>query len=137
MKKFLFAAAALLLFSGCTAPAKRAARRDGELAESIWRPVKSPVPAYIEFTGDGRMVGGIGRDRFFGPVAYAKGKRLRLGPVAASRNPGAQHRITELFVARLEKTRGYVLDGDTLTFYSEERQPVMRLMRLKPQRPRP
>ena len=136
-KKFLFAAAALLLFSGCSATAKRAAQRDGELAESYWRPVKSPVPAYIEFTGDGRMVGAIGNDRFFGPVAYAKGKRLRLGPVAATRNPRAEHRITEFFIARLEKTRGYVLDGDTLTFYDEERRPVMKLLRLKPQGSRP
>lgn len=88
----------------------------------------------MEFTGDGRMVGSVGNDRFFGPVAYAKGKRLRLGPLAATRAPGKQHKITELFVARVEATRGYVLDGDTLTLYDEERQPVMKLSRLKPKK---
>lgn len=137
MKNFSFIAtfaAALLAFSGCAAPEKSAAAPDGELAGTYWQPVKSPVPAYIEFTGDGRMVGGIGRDRFFGPVAYAKGKRLRLGPIAATRNPGAEHKITEFFVARVEATRGYVLDNGTLTFYNEDRQPVMRLVQLKPRR---
>ena len=140
MKFFRFAivSAAVLLFSaGCSTPDKPAAPRDGELAGSFWQPVKSPVPAYIEFTGDGRMVGGIGKDRFFGPVAYAEGKRLRLGPVAATRAPGAEHKITELFVSRLEDTRGYVLDGDTLTLYNEERRPVMKLLRLHPRTARP
>lgn len=141
MKKFLFtvilSAAAALFLAGCAAPERRPSARDGELAGTFWQPVKSPVPAYIEFTGDGRMVGGIGKDRFFGPVAYAKGKRIRLGPLAATRNPGAEHKITELFTSRVEETRGYVLDGDTLTLYNEARQPVMKLLRLKPRSARP
>lgn len=140
MKNFRYIAAfaALLpFFSGCAAPERPAAVPDGELAGTFWTPVKSPVPAYVEFTGDGRMVGGIGKDRFFGPVAYAKGKRLRLGPLAASRNPGAEHKITEFFVARIEATRGYVLDDDTLMLYNEERQPVMKLIRLKPREKQP
>ena len=141
MKKFLFmmvlTAASVLFFSGCAAPEKRPHPGNGELAGTFWQPVKSPVPAYIEFTGDGRMVGGIGKDRFFGPVAYAKGKRIRLGPLAATRNPGAEHKITEAFTNRIEETRGYVLDGDTLTFYNEERKPVMKLLRLTPRGVRP
>ena len=140
MKKNLFtwiSAALLLSLAGCFTPEKTAKLRDGELAGSFWTPVKSPVPAYIEFTGDGRMVGGIGKDRFFGPVAYARGKRLRMGPVAATRNPDAKHDITRLFISRIEDTRGYVLDGDSLTLYNEERQPVMKLQRFEPRIKRP
>lgn len=132
-------AAILLTFCGCAAPEKSAAPRDGELAGTYWRPVNPMNYTYIEFTGDGRMVGSTGRNRFFGPVAYAKGKRIRLGPLATTRSKLTELERTyeEQFISRLEATRGYVLDGDTLTLYDEERQPVMKLLKLEPQRKRP
>ncbi len=140
-KKFfrvLSCAAALLLVSGgCKSAPKPAEKRDGELAGTFWKPANSPQFAYIEFIGDGRMVGSTGRNRFFGPVAYAPGKRIRLGPLAATRIPGAEKKFEETFYARIEETRGYVLDGDKLTLYNEERQPVMELDRLIPNRPQP
>ena len=140
MKKFLdmavFAAVFLSLPAGCAAPEKRPAR-DGELAGTYWKPEKSPQFTYIEFTGDGRMVGNSGCNRFFGPVVYAKGKRIRLGPLAATRNSGPENKYEELFFARIEETRGYVLDGGTLTFYNEARQPVMKLYQLKPRAAKP
>ena len=143
MKKFpsiITFAAILLTFCGCAAPKKTSPPRDGELAGTFWRPVKPMNYTYIEFTGDGRMVGSTGRNRFFGPVAYARGKRLRLGPLAISRAPRmteTERQYEEEFISRIEATRGYVLDGDTLTLYNEERQPVMKLLQLKPQRKQP
>ena len=140
MKNFLSISALLalgmLLAAGCAAPGKRRPRPDGELAGSFWKPANAPLNIYIEFTGDGRMVGSTGNNRFFGPVAYAKGKRIRLGPLAATRNRGAE-KYEEQFFARIDDTRGYVLDGDTLTLYNEDRQPLMRLIRLKPQAGKP
>jgi len=138
MKKFpsiAASAAALLLAAGCAAPGKNTAPQKGELAGSYWRPVNPMYYTYIEFTDDGRMIGNTGRNHFFGPVAYAKGKRIRLGPLAATRSrlTKAERLYEEQFISRLETARGYVLDGDTLTLYDEERQPVMRLIRLKPQ----
>lgn len=129
-----------VFFSGCAAPEKRPPVRDGELAGTYWKPVDSPRYTYIEFTGDGRMVGNTGCNRFFGPVVYAKGKRIRLGPLAATRNrniPAPERKYEERFFSQIEETRGYVLDGDTLTFYSEARQPVMKLFRLTPKVERP
>ena len=126
--------AVLLSVCGGCRSARPEKPRDGELAGTFWKPVGSPQFAYIEFIGDGRMVGSTGGNRFFGPVAYAKGKRLRLGPLAATRIPGADRKFEESFFARIEETRGYVLDGDKLTLYNEERQPVMELYRLKPQK---
>ena len=132
-------AAALLVFCGCAAPEKSAPPRDGELAGTYWRPVNPMNYTYIEFTGDGRMVGSTGRNRFFGPVAYAKGKRIRLGPLATTRSKltRLESQYEEQFISRLEAARGYVLDGDTLTLYDEERQPVMKLIQLKPQAKQP
>ena len=144
MKNFLcmmiLSAACGVFFSGCAAPEKRPAARSGELAGSYWKPLGSPRFTYIEFTDDGRMVGNTGCNRFFGPVAYARGKRIKLGPLAATRNPRsapAELKYEERFFAQIEDTRGYVLDGDSLTFYNEVRQPVMKLSRLKPQVNRP
>ena len=135
-KKFLSvlsAFAALLLVSGGCKSAPPPAPRDGELAGSFWKPAGSPQSAYIEFIGDGRVVGSTGSNRFFGPVAYAEGKRIRIGPLAATRIPGAGKKYEDEFFARLEEVRGYVLDDDKLTLYNEDRQPVMELVRLKPQ----
>lgn len=144
MKKFLCMAALSvasgLIFSGCATPETRPPARDGELAGTYWKPVDSPRFTYIEFTGDGRMVGNTGCNRFFGPVAYAKGKRIRLGPLAATRNTRVappEQKYEERFFAQIEETRGYVLDGDTLTLYNEARQPVMKLYRLTPRVKRP
>ena len=131
----LMAALASLL-AGCAAPEKRPAK-NGELAGTYWKPEKSPQFAYIEFTDDGRMVGNSGCNRFFGPVVYARGKRIRLGPLAATRNTGPENRYEEHFFAHIEETRGYVLDGDTLTLYNEDRQPVMKLFQLKPHTAKP
>ena len=140
MKKFrymaIFAAPFASLLAGCAAPEKRPAK-DGELAGTYWKPEKSPQFTYIEFTGDGRMVGKSGCNRFFGPVVYARGKRIRLGPLAATRNSGPENKYEDLFFARIEETRGYVLDGDTLTLYNEDRQPVMNLFQLKPREAKP
>ena len=139
-KKFLSvsaAFAALALVSGGCKSEPPPAPRDGELAGSFWKPAGSPQYSYIEFIGDGRVVGSTGHNRFFGPVAYAKGKRIRLGPLAATRIPGAGKKYEDEFFARIDETRGYVLDGDKLTLYNEERQPVMELVRLKPQRSQP
>ena len=143
MKKIPFIvtfAAALLVLGGCAAPEKSAPPRDGELAGTFWRPVNALKYTYIEFTGDGRMVGNTGCNRFFGPVAYAKGKRIRLGPLATTRAlrlTETERKYEEEFISRLKATRGYVLDDDTLTLYNEERQPVMKLLQLKPQRKQP
>lgn len=140
-KKFfpvLAAAVALLLVSGgCQSAPKPPPPRDGELAGTFWHPVGMPRFAYLEFIGDGRMVGSTGRNRFFGPVAYAAGKRLRLGPLAYTRIPGPDRKLEDRFFAGIEETRGYVLDGDKLTLYNEERQPVMELVQLKPRRRQP
>lgn len=138
IRSVLSAFAALLLVSGGCKSAPPPAPRDGELAGSFWKPAGSPRYSYIEFIGDGRVVGSTGYNRFFGPVAYAEGKRLRIGPLAATRVPGAERgkKYEEEFFARIEETRGYVLDGDKLTLYNEERQPVLELVRLKPQRSR-
>ena len=138
MKNFLsiaVLAAILPLAAGCAAAGKTAAPRNGELAGTYWRPVNPMYYTYIEFTDDGRMIGNTGRNHFFGPVAYAKGKRIRLGPLATTRSrlTQAEKLYEEQFISRLEAARGYVLDGDTLTFYNEERQPLIRLIRLKPQ----
>ena len=121
--------AALLLICGCAAPPP--APKGGELAGSLWKPSGSPRLAYVEFTEDGRMVGCAGTNRFFGPVSYAKGKRIRLGPLAMTRTPpGSNAKYEELFFSAMENTRGYVLEDDKLTFYSEERQPLMVLLPL-------
>lgn len=142
MKKFskLAAAAAAAAFAallaGCASAEKRP-QKDGELAGTYWKPEGSPRFAYIEFTGDGRMVGNAGINRFFGPVVYAKGKRIRLGPLAATRNSGPENKYEELFFSRIDETRGYVLDGDILTLYNEDRKPVMKLFQLKVRRTRP
>lgn len=135
----LLSAAALFALAGCAAPEKPAPPRDGELAGTFWRPSHALKFTYIEFPGDGRVLGNSGRNRFFGPVAYAAGKRLRLGPLATTREPGseAERQYEKEFFARLEATRGYVLDGDTLMLYNEEREPLMRLVRLKPQIQKP
>ena len=133
-------AAVLSVLCGCAAPEKSAPPRDGELAGTFWRPANSLQYTYIEFTGDGRMVGNTGCNRFFGPVAYAKGKRIRLGPLAitrALRMTETERNYEEQFLSRLEATRGYVLDGDVLMLYNEERQPVMKLLQLKPREERP
>ena len=139
-KNFLsvsFVFTVLLLVSGGCKSAPPPVPRDGELAGSFWKPAGSPQFAYIEFIGDGRVVGSTGHNRFFGPVAYAKGKRIRIGPLAATRTPGAGKKYEDDFFSRIRETRGYVLDGDKLTLYNEERQPVMELVRLKPQRREP
>ena len=135
----LLSVASGLFFSGCAAPEKRPAARDGELAGTYWKPIDSPRYTYIEFTGDGRMVGNTGCNRFFGPVVYAKRKRIRLGPLAATRSarPMPEQKYEERFFSQIEETRGYVLDGDALTFYNEARQPVMKLFRLRPRVRRP
>lgn len=144
MKKFLcmmaLSVASGLLFCGCATSAEHPPVKRGELAGTYWKPVDSPRCTYIEFTVDGRMVGNTGCNRFFGPVAYARGKRIRLGPLAATRNPrapAAEQKYEERFFSRIEETRGYVFDGDRLTFYNEARQPVMKLFRLTPRIRRP
>ena len=129
MKKFSSAAAslaALLIAGGCAALPP--APKGGELSGTLWKPNASPRLAYVEFTDDDRMVGCAGTNRFFGPVSYAKGKRIRLGPLAATRMPpGPNAKYEEQFFSAMENTRGYVLEDDKLTFYSEERQPLMVL----------
>ena len=77
------------------------------------------------------------RARFFGPVVYAEGKRIRLGPLAATRIPGPERKYEEKFYARIEETRGYVFEDDKLTLYNEEREPVMVLARIKVEAPKP
>ena len=132
-------AAALFALAGCAAPERPSPPPDGELAGTFWRPSHALKTTYIEFPGDGRVLGSSGRNRFFGPVAYAAGKRLRLGPLATTREPGSEteRQYEKEFFARLEATRGYVLDGDTLMLYNEEREPVMKLLRLKVQLKKP
>lgn len=135
MKNFSFAAAALcaVLLSaaaGCSAPAAPR-RTGGELAGTLWKPVDSPSRVYVEFTSDDRVVGCSGVNRFFGPVSYAKGKRLRLGPLAATRMGGQFLKYEENFFAQMEDTRGYVLEDDKLTLYNEARKPVMVLLPLR------
>ena len=139
-KNFLsvsFVFTVLLLVSGGCKSAPPPVPRDGELAGTFWKPVGSPRGTYIEFTGDGRMVGNAGRNRFFGPVAYAKGKRIRLGPLAATRIPGPERKYEEKFYEQIEETRGYVFEEDKLTLYNEEREPVMELARIKVEVPKP
>lgn len=137
MKNFLLmtalSALTVMFVTGCGTPTGGAPKPKGELAGSFWKPVDSPRNTYIEFTDDGRMVGNTGCNRFFGPVAYARGKRIRLGPLALTRNEGPERKYEERFISGIDDTRGYVLDGDTLTLYNEERQPLMRMIRLKPQ----
>ena len=143
MKKFCLkavvsaAAALAVAVSGCASKEKTPPPRDGELAGTFWKPVGSPRGTYIEFTGDGRMVGNAGRNRFFGPVVYAKGKRIRLGPLAATRIPGPERKYEEKFYEQIEETRGYVFEEDKLTLYNEEREPVMELARIKVEVPKP
>lgn len=131
MKNFLFVVPlfALFLNAGCAAP-RSDGRPRGELAGTLWRPAESPRTAYLEFTDDGRLVGCAGTNRFFGPVSYAKGKRLRLGPLAATRVSGPYAKYEARFFSVMEDTRGYVLEKDKLTLYNEARQPLIVLMPL-------
>ena len=124
---FAVAAALILCVTGCTTAEKSEANAPGELAGSVWKPVGAPKTAFIEFTSDNRVVGCSGLNRFFGPVSYARGKRIRLGPLAATKMVGPNLQYEDEFFAKLDAVRGYVLDNDTLTLYSEERQPLLEL----------
>ena len=137
MKKFLSvvsaSAAALALWIGGCAGSSGAARIGGELSDTVWKPEGSPRMTYVEFTSDNRVVGCAGVNRFFGPVSYEKGKRIRIGPLASTRMSGPDAKYEARFFSGIEETRGYVLEEDKLTLYNEERQPVMVLIPLKKQ----
>ena len=137
MKKFLreiavsFAAAALALGAGCASAEPEDAPYPCELAGSVWRPAESRRGAYLEFTPDFRVVGSSGRNRFFGPVRCAPGKRMRM-IVAYTMNGGELDEWEKKFFAALNDTRGYVFDGDKLDLYSEEREKLAELRMLRP-----
>ena len=135
MKKILLEiasalAATSLMFAaaGCsTARTKPPAITPGELADTLWKPSGSPPAAYVEFTADNRVLGCAGTNRYFGPVTYAPGKRVNLGPLATTRAKSPYEKYERSFFSAMEETRGYVLEEDKLTLYNEERQPVLEL----------
>ena len=136
MKKFLreiaiFAVAAVLAGCAGTAAEPENAPYPCELAGSVWRPAELRKGAYLEFTPDFRVVGSSGRNRFFGPVRCAPGKRMRM-IVAYTMNGGELDEWEKKFFAALNDTRGYVFDGDKLDLYSEEREKLAEFRMLRP-----
>ena len=137
MKKFfreiavLSVAAVLAVCEGCASAEPEEAPYPCELAGSVWRPAEIRRGAYLEFTPDFRVVGSSGRNRFFGPVRCAPGKRMRM-IVAYTMNGGELDEWEKKFFAALNDTRGYVFDDDKLFLYSEEREKLAEFRMLRP-----
>ena len=80
--------------------------------------------------------------KFYVTVFRREGRFLLM---ALNNSPSEAEAVIKLDLKRLlgrqpssikdfyEPERKHVMDGDTLTLYDEERQPVLRLIRLKPQ----
>ena len=135
MRKFLreIAAAALTAVCfGCVGTPPKPEPKPNELAGSVWHPAEPRQGAYIEFTPDGRAVGSSGKNRFFAPVSFAAGKRIRIAPVAYTMVNGRLDEWEIRFFQALDNTRGYVFDGDTLSLYSEERLKLLEFKMLLP-----
>ena len=137
MKNFLreiavsFAAAALAVCAGCASAEPENAPYPCELAGSVWRPEELRRGAYLEFTPDFRVVGSSGKNRFFGPVRCAPGKRMRM-IVAYTMNGGEIDEWEKKFFSALNDTRGYVFDGDKLALYSEAREKLAEFRMMRP-----
>ena len=137
MKKFsreiAVSAVAVLagLLLGCAAAPAGKPPYPCELAGSVWVPAVPRKGAYLEFTADRRAVGSTGPNRYFAPVKCAPGKRIRVSPVAYTKLRGELDEWEMRFFQALDDTRGYVFDGDKLTLYSEERQPLLELKMLR------
>lgn len=106
MKFLLFLCIGLLL-CGCTAP------KTPGLAGSVWQPTEKDTPesVFVEFTEDNRrVVGCCGTNRFFGPVEYAPGNRIRIGMLGATRMASPLNRYENIFLDNLQSAKSYSFD---------------------------
>lgn len=92
---------------------------DWELVEADGTPVAPPVGAkrpFLKFDPkEKRAAGFAGCNNFFGDYTL-EGATLRIGPLASTRRacPDLEMSLEKAFLAVLEKTRSWRIDGDTL-----------------------
>ncbi len=120
MRKF-FALAAILL-GGCLSEPLP------PLRGTMWRPPEVPPYIYLDFTADGRLVGGINADRFFAPIVLDEEKQtLRIYPLAIRHARNSDPELEKRLREALKRVRSYRINGQYLILYGEKAEPVLRL----------